>query len=75
VMGGILGILGEMACFIGLLPVIFLFGGPVVGHAHYQLYRLYLARGGEPIPLKPLQMEPAYSLPLPGSSPPPQPSA
>ena len=70
VTGGILGILGEMACFVGLIPVVFLFGGPVVGHAHYQLYRLYLARGGEPIPLKPLQMEPAYTLPLPVSSPP-----
>ncbi len=69
VAGGILGILGEMACLIGLLPVIFLFGGPIVGHAHYQLYRLYLARGGEPIPLKPLQLEPTYTLPAPGSSP------
>jgi hypothetical protein len=51
----ILGIIGYAACFIGLLPVIFLLAGPVVAHAHYQLYRLYLARGGEPIPLKPLQ--------------------
>jgi hypothetical protein len=69
VTGGILGIIGYAACFVGLLPVIFLLAGPVVGHAHYQLYRLYLARGGEPIPLKPLQGEPAFA-PAPGSSPP-----
>lgn len=61
VSGGMLAILGEMACFIGLFPAIFLLGGPVVGHAHYQLYRLYLARGGEPIPLKPLELPPEYS--------------
>jgi Protein of unknown function (DUF4013) len=71
VTGGILGILGELACFIGLFPVIFLLGGPIVGHAHYQLYRLYLARGGEPIPLKPLPVEPTLSGPAPGFTPPP----
>jgi len=73
VTGAILGIIGYAACFIGLLPVIFLLAGPVVAHAHYQLYRLYLARGGEPIPLKPLLSEPAFA-PTPGP-PPPKPLA
>jgi hypothetical protein len=71
VTGGILGIIGYAACFVGLFPVIFLLAGPVVAHAHYQLYRLYLARGGEPIPLKPLPSEPTYA-PAP-TSPPPKP--
>jgi hypothetical protein len=70
VSGGMLAILGEMACFIGLFPAIFLLGGPVAGYAHYQLYRLYLARGGEPIPFKPLQLDPAVSIPPPGYAPP-----
>jgi len=43
----------------------------VLAHHHAQLYRLYLARGGEPILLKPLQMEPAYMPPAHGSLPPP----
>ena len=73
VTGGVLGIIGYAACFVGLFPVIFLLAGPVVGHAHYQLYRLYLARGGEPIPLKPLPSEPAFA-PTPGP-PPPKPPA
>jgi hypothetical protein len=73
VTGAILGIIGYAACFIGLLPVIFLLAGPVVAHAHYQLYRLYLARGGEPIPLKPLLSESAFA-PTPGP-PPPKPPA
>jgi hypothetical protein len=72
VTGAVLGIIGYAACFIGLFPVIFLLAGPVVGHAHYQLYRLYLARGGEPIPLKPLQSEPAFA-PVPGNPPKPPP--
>jgi hypothetical protein len=71
VTGAILGIVGYAACFIGLFPVIFLLAGPVVGHAHYQLYRLYLARGGEPIPLKPLLSEPAFAPAL--GPPPPKP--
>jgi len=73
VTGAILGIIGYAACFIGLLPVIFLLAGPVVAHAHYQLYRFYLARGGEPIPLKPLLSESAFA-PTPGP-PPPKPPA
>jgi hypothetical protein len=73
VTGASLGIIGYAACFIGLLPVIFLLAGPVVAHAHYQLYRLYLARGGEPIPLKPLLSESAFA-PTPGP-PPPKPPA
>jgi len=45
-------LLGYLACFIGIFPAnafIFL----VQGHLYMQLYRMYLGRGGEPIPLKP----------------------
>ena len=67
--GFVLGIGGYMACCFGVLPVAFFLMGPVLAHYHGQLYRMYLAKGGEPIPLKPLQMEPTYTLPAPGSSP------
>ena len=73
--GFFLVLLGYATCGIGLIPISFFIMGPVLAHAHYQLYRLYLARGGEPIPLKPLQIEPAYTSPQstvpPGSSFPP----
>jgi hypothetical protein len=48
---GLLGILGMLACYIGLfvmLPVIFL----AQAHMYYQLYLLYLSRGGTPVPEK-----------------------
>jgi hypothetical protein len=67
--GSVLIIPGYMACCIGIVPVMFFLLGPALAHHHSQLYRLYLARGGEPIPLKPLQMEPAYALPAPSSFP------
>ena len=45
--------LGCLACGYGMLLVAVLFS--IVGaHLNWQLYELYLARGGEPIPLKPL---------------------
>ena len=68
--GSVLVIPGYLACCFGIVPVMFFLLGPALAHQHAQLYRLYLARGGEPIPLKPLQMEPAYTLPAPGSFPP-----
>jgi hypothetical protein len=57
--GTVLIIPGYLACCIGIVPVGFYLMGPVLAHHHAQLYRLYLARGGEPIPLRPLQTEPA----------------
>jgi hypothetical protein len=68
--GSVLIIPGYLLCCVGIIPVFFFLWAPVLAHHHAQLYRLYLARGGEPIPLKPLQMEPAYMLPAPGSFPP-----
>jgi len=68
--GSVLVIPGYLACCIGIVPVMFFLLGPALAHYHAQLYRLYLARGGEPIPLKPLQMEPAYMPPAHGSLPP-----
>ena len=54
-------LLGEACCFIGVFPAIAL----VVmaeHHLYYQLYTLYLQRGGMAIPLKP---EPATVTPTP----------
>jgi hypothetical protein len=64
--GSVLFIAGYLACCVGVIPVVFFLMGPVMAHYQGQLYRMYLAKGGEPIPLKPLQMEPAYTLPPPG---------
>lgn len=64
--GFVLLMVGYAACCIGIIPVSFFLMGPVLAHVHWQLYRLYLARGGEPIPLKPLQMEPANPLQVSG---------
>jgi len=69
--GGVLIIPGYLLCCVGIIPVFFFLWAPVLAHHHAQLYRLYLARGGEPILLKPLQMEPAYMPPAHGSLPPP----
>jgi hypothetical protein len=53
-----LSIVGCALFCLGLLMV-----GPVMAmaqaHLHCQLYELYLARGGEPIPLRPLPAPPA----------------
>ena len=40
---------GYLACCVGMFAVAFYLMGPVLAHHHLQLYRLYLARGGEPI--------------------------
>jgi hypothetical protein len=37
-------------------------------YMYYQLYMLYLSRGGQPIPLKPM-----IQVPMPGHMPPPPP--
>jgi len=55
--GAVLILPGYFMCCIGIIPVAFFLMGPVLAHHHGQLYRLYLAKGGEPIPLKPLQLE------------------
>jgi hypothetical protein len=59
-----------LACCVGILFVGFYVMGPVLAHHHWQLYRLYLARGGEPIPLRPLQMAPAFAPPTSPFAPP-----
>jgi len=62
----VLSLLGLLACFIGIYLVI-----PLVwlaqAHLLYQLYLIYLARGGKPIPIKPLA---SMSPPMPPVSPP-----
>jgi len=58
-----------------MLAVGFYLMGPVLAHHHLQLYRLYLARGGEPIPLRPLQMAPAFAQPAVNNSVPTSPFA
>jgi len=45
-------LLGLLACFVGIYPATAAMS-LVQGHLYLQLYQLYLARGGEPIPLKP----------------------
>ena len=53
--------LGLLMCFVGIyitMVVLYL----VQANFHFQLYELYLARGGEPVPLK--QPKP-LPLPLP----------
>ena len=53
----VLGILGALACYIGIffvMPLIFL----AQAHFLYELYLLFLSRGGEPVPIK-LQQPPA----------------
>jgi Protein of unknown function (DUF4013) len=49
VAGGVLSILGMLACYIGLffvMPIVFL----AQAHLYYQLYLLFLSRGGAPMP-------------------------
>src|SRR6185436_15089373 len=73
--GAVLIIPGYLACCVGMLAVGFYLMGPVLAHHHLQLYRLYLARGGEPIPLRPLQMAPAFAQPAVNNSVPTSPFA
>ena len=51
VTGPLVLMLGMLAFCLGMLPALAIF---IMAQAHlyFQLYRLYLARGGEPIPLK-----------------------
>jgi hypothetical protein len=46
-----LAIMGEMMCFVGLFPAITIIQ-LMAANLSWQLYNLYLARGGTPIPLK-----------------------
>jgi len=52
VSGMAVGMIGTLLCFVGLYPAIALFMLAQC-HFYYQLYQVYLARGGKPIPLKP----------------------
>jgi hypothetical protein len=49
--GMVVGFIGMLMCCVGVFPA-----GALVGMAHihmmYQLYEVYLDRGGEPVPLK-----------------------
>jgi hypothetical protein len=60
VTAAVLGILGVLACYVGLFVVM-----PFVilaqAHLYYQLYVLYLSRGGTPVPEKPVPV--AYPSP------------
>lgn len=71
--GMVLQIIGLLALCIGIYPAMSLM---MMAQAYmlYQLYALYLSRGGTPVPLKP-QMPapmPGYMPPPPGYAPPPQ---
>jgi len=58
VSAGLLAILGVLACYIGtfvVMPLIFL----AQAHMYYQLYLLYLSRGGSPV----VEKVPAYAPP------------
>lgn len=51
VTGGVLAMLGMLACYIGMfvaMPVVFL----AQAHLLYQVYGLFLTRGGSPVPVK-----------------------
>jgi hypothetical protein len=70
--GFVLQLAGALVLCIGAYPA-----GAIVGMAHafmfYQLYSLYLSRGGTPIPLKPqMPLAPAGYMPPPPGYPPPQ---
>jgi hypothetical protein len=52
----VLGTLGTLLCIIGFYPALTLWL-MATANLDYQLYQLYLSRGGRPIPLKP---PPAY---------------
>ncbi len=49
---------GLMLCCVGILPATALITAAQY-HLFYQLYELYLQRGGEPIPLKPMMPQPS----------------
>lgn len=61
-------LLGYAMCFVGVYPAIVLLTG-AQWHLNFQMYELYLSRGGRPVPTKP---KPA---PLPPLQPPPIPGA
>jgi hypothetical protein len=70
--GFVLQMVGLMALCIGVYPATAVM---IMAHAFmlYQLYTLYLSRGGTPIPLKPqMPLAPAGYMPPPPGYPPPQ---
>jgi hypothetical protein len=71
-----LTILGSLMCCVGVYPAVALFTF-AQWHLDFQLYDLYLSRGGTPVPIKPVRVRPvqAWPAPYPGaaSSPAPYP--
>jgi hypothetical protein len=51
VMGALVGFVGVLACCVGLIPATIL-NFLAQHHMMYQLYEVYLDRGGQPVPLK-----------------------
>ena len=43
---------GLMLCFVGVYPAVVIVRMAAL-HFRYQTYAVYLARGGEPVPIKP----------------------
>jgi Protein of unknown function (DUF4013) len=60
-------IVGYLMCFIGMYPAMALIT-VAQWHLDFQLYHLYVSRGGAPVPIKPLHLQPP---PQPPPIPPP----
>lgn len=67
-----LAIVGYLMCFIGMYPAMGLIT-VAQWHLDFQLYHLYVSRGGVPVPIKPLRLQPSPQPPPipPASDPPP----
>lgn len=64
-------LIGEAMCFIGIYPAIALLT-IAQWHLHFQVYRIYLSRGGAYVPPKPVAQYPqAVAFPMPVQQAPP----
>jgi hypothetical protein len=65
-----LAIVGYLMCFVGMYPAMALFTF-AQWHLDFQLYDLYLSRGGTPVPIKPVRLRPVQAWPgqYPGPGP------
>jgi hypothetical protein len=65
-----LAILGYAMCFVGMYPAMALLTF-AQWHLDFQLYDLYLSRGGTPVPIKPVRVQPVQAWPAqyPGQGP------
>ena len=52
-----LAVVGYLMCFIGMYPAMALIT-VAQWHLDFQLYHLYISRGGAPVPIKPLRIQP-----------------